>query len=484
VPSPRKINAQRVIDGSGDAPWPTVAIVGGGFTGAAVAYHLACARVKAALVVFEPRALIGAGLAYGGADPVHRINVPASRMSLLPDDETHFARWLEAAGVLGGDPEARHGAEFYVRRQEFGRYVDAMLRPHVWAQRLQHVRDTVTEIVREGGRWRVSACGGAGVIADFVVLAATHPEPGLPAELAPLACDPRLISDGLADDALAEVRPDDRVLIVGAGLTAADVVASLDARGHVRPILMASRRGLRSRAHPERPLAPEGDFSSEPARTATELLARVRHAVREAHAAGRTWHPVFDALRIQGATIWSGLEPSARRRVVRHLRPYWDAHRFRLAPQLDALLSRRFAEGTLALVRARLGAVRTGGDGIAVQLRDARSGASETGVFDRIVIATGPSHGSIFAAQPALRGLAAQGFLCLDPTGLGLWTSREGRAIGPSGAPEPGLFVAGPLARGTFGELMGLPHVSIYANFIAGQVRAALGNESRLLADG
>ncbi len=39
----------------------TIAIVGGGFTGAAVAYHLAAHGAAARIVVFEPRERLGAG---------------------------------------------------------------------------------------------------------------------------------------------------------------------------------------------------------------------------------------------------------------------------------------------------------------------------------------------------------------------------------------------------------------------------------------
>jgi uncharacterized NAD(P)/FAD-binding protein YdhS len=111
---------------------------------------------------------------------------------------------------------------------------------------------------------------------------------------------------------------------------------------------------------------------------------------------------------------------------------------------------------------------------ILVELREARRGVAAPHAFERVIVATGPSHGAIFAAQPALAELAALGMVGLDPTGLGLSTSAEGRAIGASGVAEPSLFVAGPLARGTFGELMGLPQVSRYAQFIADRVGEAL----------
>ena len=72
-----------------------LAIVGGGFTGAAVATHaLTSDAGPLSIHVIEPAAKLGRGAAYGTMDRDHRINVPSDRMSLFTADPTHFTRWL------------------------------------------------------------------------------------------------------------------------------------------------------------------------------------------------------------------------------------------------------------------------------------------------------------------------------------------------------------------------------------------------------
>ncbi len=180
--------------------------------------------------------------------------------------------------------------------------------------------------------------------------------PRLPGVLAGLRNDPNLIADATRPDALASVGDTDRILIVGNGLTAADVIAALEARGHTGDILSISRRGLRSRGHAPQVQETFGDFLSQPAATASDLLRRVRVTLRAAEAEGRTWHSVLDAVRAQGQEIWQRLPVAERRRIARHVRPFWDVHRFRIAPQVEAAVERAISAGRLTVLAASVAA--------------------------------------------------------------------------------------------------------------------------------
>ncbi|MCD2178837.1 FAD/NAD(P)-binding protein [Rhizobium sp. C1] len=452
----------------------TVAIVGGGFTGGAIALHLATSRRQGLaidIVVFEPRERLGAGLAYDTEESVHRINVPAGRMSLYPDAPGHFQDWIERTDALKDDGEAlAEDGLHYPRRGLFGRYVADHLAPWLASGAVWHHRARVENIQRQGPRWMVSAADGLSIEADIVILAATHPAPGLPGVLAGLRNDPNLIADATRPDALASVGDTDRILIVGNGLTAADVIAALEARGHTGDILSISRRGLRSRGHAPQVQEPFGDFLSQPAATASDLLRRVRVTLRAAEAEGRTWHSVLDAVRAQGQEIWQRLPVAERRRIARHVRPFWDVHRFRIAPQVEAAVERAISAGRLTVLAASVAAAGADAQGIWVTLKPRRSRQTVRRHVDKVIVTTGPDHGGVLASQPFLASLARQGKVTACPTGLGILCARDGRAIDAGGRVVDGLYVAGPLARGTFGELMGLPQVSDYAVFIAARV--------------
>ena len=453
----------------------TVAIVGGGFTGAAVAYHLARSHNGARVLVFEPRSFLGGGVAYDTEDAAHRINVPAVKMSLVPGEDDHFARWIAETGAVADDPAASApDGNLYPRRAVFGRYVAAQLEPFLSAGRVTHLQDSVGKIAERAGRWTVTTAAGREETADIVVLATTHPPPAVPAVLErALGADPRLIRDASEDGALDAIGPDARVLIVGTGLTMADVVASLTLRGHRGKITAISRRGLLSRGHATRPCDPFGTFTDR-RHTALSLLTAIRFTIAEAADNGLTWHGVIDAVRAQAQTFWPNLGVAELRRIVRHLRPFWDVHRFRIAPQVERVLKERILRRSLDVFAASLLGAKLERDAIKIELRRRKRTTPEILTVDAVVVTTGPAHDRVVATQPHLLSLADAGLITPDAVGLGIACDRQAHALTSDGRPLSSLFVAGPLARGTFGELMGLPQVSDYAQFVARQVDQSL----------
>ena len=446
---------------------PVVAIIGGGFSGAALAYYLARRpdSAGALIIVVEPRERLGAGLAYSSAEPSHRINVPAGRMSLDTAEPDQFARWLEGARLLENGERA--ASDVYAQRGLFGRYVLDALRRLVRAGRMEVCRARAERIMREtDGRFRIQLSDTVELTADILALATTHPLPAVPSPLTRVAQAKGFLADPYDPAALAAVPDKARVLIVGNGLTSADVVATLDRLGHRGSIVTLSRNGLRSRGHAPAPVGARGDFTSDPEASAVSLLRRIRREIEAAQGEGLSWHGVLDAVRSQGQVIWQGLPEPERARIVRHLRTIWDVHRFRIAPEVEATLERLERDGHLRRVAATLKGADVKADGFDVQLRPRRAVQVETQRFDVIVNTTGPAHRSIISAEPA-RSLHDAGLISLDRVGLGLATAQNGRALGADGQPGEGLYIAGPLARGTFGELMGLPQVTAYAEHLA-----------------
>ncbi|MDD2869332.1 FAD/NAD(P)-binding protein [Neomegalonema sp.] len=467
-------------EGAGERS-PVVAIVGGGYTGAVAAWNLARGLPpgSARILVVEPRAEIGRGLAYSTLDPSHRINVPAARMSLSTEDPGDFFAWVKSDGIVAEDPEAQvPTGEVFPRRQVFGSYIAARLAPALASGAVEHLRGSVRRISPEGEGWRLELADGREIAADLVALAASHPRPAVPGPLRALAASPKLVADPYDLSWLAELDPQERVLIVGSGLTSADLVASLDARGHKGEILVVSRRGFRSRGHAFGAGAAPFDRLEFDTTSASALLRSVRRHVREAVAAGHLWQHVLDVVRTQGGEIWRGLSPEARRRVVRHLRVVWDAHRFRIAPQPEAVIARREAEGSLRHEAAALTGSALGEDGrLTVSLRPRGRKEIRRESFDRVLVTTGPAHDRIGESNPALGSLIEAGLIGLDGNGLGLSTTPEGAALRADGALQPGLYVAGPLARGAAGELMGLPEVTRHAEGVARLLEARLREE-------
>ena len=137
------------------------------------------------------------------------------------------------------------------------------------------------------------------------------------------------------------------------------------------------------------------------------------------------------------------------------------------------------ARGQLEQLAASVAAVSYHNGRIRTALKRAHGGGTTIRDFDAVIVTTGPAHNAVIDSQPYLAGLAGVGLVVPDPVRLGLWCDEHSRLLDHEGWPVPGLYVAGPLARGTFGELMGLPQVSEHAALVAGEVLAATAATGR-----
>jgi uncharacterized NAD(P)/FAD-binding protein YdhS len=437
---------------------PSIVIAGGGFSGASAAIQLVRASSAALdVTIIEPRAQLGSGIAYASTDPDHRLNGSAGTHFVDPADPGELTRWCEATRLLERDPEAlAPNGQLYIRRAEFARFVAETVEAHRSipnGSTIRHLRARVVDAIETSDRVEVVTDAGQRIEANMLVLATGNGAMRLPWPLDQAwSSDSRLIADPFGNMArVRAIAPQARVLVVGAGLTALDILSTLVRQQHVGPITVLSRHGLRPR--PQRPPNPDSSakrllqridgpmpaFIAEAPRTALAFTRALRAAVREAERAGGDWYGPFDDMRDTVWKAWPLLDAREKKRFLQWLRPMYDMHRFRTPPQNDAMVREAEARGTIVFTRGQLQSV----------LRDEDA-------FDVVINCTGLDASCGAHDNPLLVSLLAQGSIRRDATGIGFEVDAAGRPIGGDGVARDRMRIVGPPTAGACGDPLGV----------------------------
>lgn len=427
-----------------------IAIIGAGFSGCLLAVQLLRRSAGAAKVVLIERGgPPGRGMAYGTPHPAHLLNVRTANMSAFPDEPEDFQRWARAHG----------GEEPYLPRRFYGDYLGETLAAagRDFPGGLTMLADGAVGLDRDADGVTVRLASGRTERADIAALCTGNAPPSSPVAL-PEA--PGRILIGPEDACLPSILPDETVLILGTGLTMIDIAAGLAAQEHRGRVLALSRRGLLPRPHRDiasKPLALDAaEFVGLPV---LAVLRRIRALCREAEAAGGDWRAVIDGLRPFTQRLWQAWDETQARRFLRHLRPWWDVHRHRVAPAIADRVGGMIASGQLQVLAGRLRDVAPVEDGLAVTLRRRGTAADERREICRLVLASGPETDPGRTDDPLLRSLLAGGAARPDRLRLGLDVDAGGRLIGHDGQPSPRLYALGPPTRGAFWEITAVPDI-------------------------
>lgn len=454
---------------------PTIAVLGAGFSGSLVALHLLAAGEAAPRVLLVERARgFGKGVAYSTRHGAHLLNVRAGNMSAFPDRPAHFLDWLRSRN----EPDDPAG---FVARATYGQYLQDMLAQAATGSdavgRLVLVADDAVALTPAAdGRFHLTTGVGRGYDVDGAVIAVGNFPPDLPPGVDPgLLKSFRFQTDPWAPAALQRIGETDSVLLLGTSLTMVDVALSLADQGHRGPILALSRRGLLPRRHGA--LGPGVGGVQVPPSVGPSLalsLKSVRAAVRAATAEGRSWHAVIDSLRGGTGAYWHGLPVAVRARFLRHLRPWWDVHRHRLAPPVDDRLREMMASGRLRVVAGRVERLAAEGtQALSLRLRPRGADAAESVTVQHAINCVGPGGDIAGTRDPLLRGLLDSGLARTDPLRLGLETDGDARILSREGRAVPGLYAMGPIMKGTLWEITAVPDIRVQAQRLAATILSA-----------
>ena len=425
-------------------------VVGAGFSGAVLAVRLLrLGRVRVTLI--ERTGAFGRGVAYGTTSEVHRLNVRACRMSAFPEDPGHFVRWLAEHAPSEADPDG------FARRSLYGAYLGDVLREtaaHAPGRLVRRFGEVATlEPDAEGVTAFLS--DGSMVEGEAAVLALGARAPATPAPVRGLLGSSRYVADPWAPHALDLIGRSEDIVLMGTGLTAVDVLLRLEARGWTGKATAVSRHGLLPEAH----TGAAGPPAAGPPR-----IERLSQALAEFRRRAETtpWPHLMDELRPHLQAVWLRMGLEEKRRFLRHLRPWWDVRRHRLAPDVAARAAGLRAQGRLRITAAGVTGASRRGDRLLIELRPRRGEAARTVSGAWLINCTGPAAVSQ-TGDPLVASLLASGVAGPDPLGLGLDVDPDLRLKTARGERHERLFAIGPLTRGVFWESSAVPELAVHA---------------------
>jgi uncharacterized NAD(P)/FAD-binding protein YdhS len=422
-----------------------IVIIGGGVSGALTALHLDRLNTSAAIVLIDQRPDFGLGLAYSTPSLRHLLNVPAGKISALPDQPNHFLNWLQA----NYDPMATKRT--FAPRAIFGRYIQSLL---ALASRVQKVQAYVTDVRPSGAAATITLDNGDHLHADVVVLATGNFDPAaLPGIASEAIASGQYHHNAWSKDTCTDLPVDAPIAIIGTGLTGVDVTLRLRELGHKGKIIAVSRHGVFPSRHTD--YEPEKQ-TAVPLDTPATALAYLR-ALRAAIGTSVEWRAAVDSIRSTTNALWLQLPIEEQKRFRRHLIRRWEVLRHRMAPPIADVIESELASGSLEIREGHLAAITSSPEGAHVFLRS--NGEESDFYVNRVINCTGPSMNYRKVASPLLRSLFEQGVVTAGPLGAGFHCALNGAVIDVNGQTSETIYNLGPGRLGDLIESIAVPEI-------------------------
>jgi uncharacterized NAD(P)/FAD-binding protein YdhS len=375
------------------------------------------------------------GVAYSTTDIEHLLNVKVQAMSAFPSEPDHLVNWIKKY-----HPNWNLEKSPFIPRVYFGEYLEELVDEK--DPRVKRYLDEATDVEVHGGRYQVTTKKGERLFADDIVLAMGN-----------LRTETR--TGNILPHELLQMKDlrDKKILLIGTGLTMFDTVVTLRKMGLKHPITAISRRGLIPKPHQAYNPIPASNTSAtsafaehlHEALLVKSSLAKALRIFRDecslARKMGSDWRAVYDLIRPKTQFFWQEMNPKLKARFAKHLRPYWDIHRHRVAPEIDSIIQGMLKAGTL-------------------KVQKQRAGKTFSSQFDLQVDCAGFAYDVKSSLSPLTHSLVKRGLVEVDQPAFSFHSHPA----------HPHIYVTGPLLKGLLWEAVAIPEIRVFAEQLARQL--------------
>lgn len=412
-------------------------IVGGGASGVITAIALLQDGVHPDQIhIAEPRMLLGEGLAYQTRDPLHRLNVPTSKMSAIEEEPDDFLNWASAPSYS------------FMERRNYSTYLRERL-----GNGTNHITDYVVDLEQHGeGQIRATFSSGSTAVYDTIVLAMGHGNARIPDFLIGQPNSPRIIIDVWNGEALPECQT---LICFGTGLSFIDIAMTHLARDPKNKVIAISGSGNLPERHQSSPINP-----FKPTLDEVNTLEKLRNYLT---AAGEMWREAVDGLRPITEAMWRSFTPGEREEFLRTDGSSWSRRRHRIAPDIADRVEAEIKAGRIKVVKGKVSKAVTLESSVEIHLVD---GSFYAG--DYLAICIGRDYE---LSDPLSTCLIGQGKSSRGPLGMGLSVDvSTGLLQKPDGSSYLNIYAIGPLRSGEAFESTAIPEIRKQAFALAAAI--------------
>jgi uncharacterized NAD(P)/FAD-binding protein YdhS len=334
------------------------AIVGFGFCGRLAFWHLVKKSTKNKILIFDRNPQSSFGSAFSHFSPHYILNVPAIKMSAFSNMPQDFCQFLEKNYPKIWQEIGENG---YAPRYIYGQYLDQITQQaFIDAKKndvdFELVKEEVTEILPQNESFLINKKFAA----DEIFLATSFMQSSLPAQF---NMAPNLNSDLSSNnfEVISKLWSENskhfhhknftnqRICLIGSGLTAVDVIVGLKKKNFVGKIFVISRRGNFPKKHFAK-IQPTLNFiSATDAKNGVVFLClKIRNFLKQ-NSQFDLRH-VVDSVRQITSEMWQNFDEKNKKQFLRLL-PYWNIFRHRAPIVSIELIETMIESGQVQIIK-------------------------------------------------------------------------------------------------------------------------------------